>query len=80
KNLAEFTSVLKTTEKSKRFLVKALRGKDLRFFLVKMDRGTSAPETPAASETTEADRKAPPHVPPAAPPVAPGASPAPPAE
>ncbi|MDP3939184.1 MAG: trypsin-like peptidase domain-containing protein, partial [Deltaproteobacteria bacterium] len=26
KNLAEFTSVLKTTEKSKRFLVKALRG------------------------------------------------------
>ncbi|MFQ5458572.1 MAG: trypsin-like peptidase domain-containing protein, partial [Myxococcota bacterium] len=39
RNLADFQSALGAAEKTPRFLVKARRGKDLKFFLVKMDIG-----------------------------------------
>lgn len=53
RNLEDFQSALDEAEKKRRFLVKAQRGKDLRFFLVKMDIGRRGPREEGLSETTE---------------------------
>ena len=57
RNLEDFQSALDKAGKKRRFLVKALRGKDLRFFLVKMDIGRGGPRDEGLSETAEGEKK-----------------------
>lgn len=45
-NLADFKNALRASKATKRFLIKARRGKDLKYLLVKMDRGKE-PTAPA---------------------------------
>jgi Do/DeqQ family serine protease len=59
KDLSDFKRAMAGTQNVRRFLVKARRGKDLKFLLVKMDRGTGTPASPEGSQTSESG-KAPP--------------------
>jgi serine protease Do len=56
KNLPDFKRAIEGAQKARRFLVKARRGKDLKFLLVTMDRGTEAPAPPAGRQTSRAGK------------------------
>jgi S1-C subfamily serine protease len=54
-DLSDFKSALLDAENIRRFLIKARRGKDLKFLLVKMDRGKGAPGEGELERTTKAE-------------------------